>query len=291
MNTIDFFIGDVHGQSALLMRLITFLQRHARIRNAQPRYTFLGDLIDRGAGSKACVEIAVKTIERHEGSVLLLGNHEYMMLDAIDSNGKSELSGSWALNGGMNTIESYMGTLNVQDLFPKLNSDYQHHVNAMRSASLSVERYGLLAVHAGIDPRLGLAEQGAEILAGLRDMQPGSDYRDRFLNNVNPETRPIIHGHTIIGKQPVVTENRISIDTGAHKYGRLTACILDPDTWDISFAQSSDVDVRYIEAKRCDRGFGTLLDDPKKVFEANDTLVFEQERKAGISPSGKPPLS
>jgi serine/threonine protein phosphatase 1 len=139
----------------------------------------------------------------------------------------------------------------------------------MRSASLSVERHGLLAVHAGVDWHMDLADQGADILSGIRDMNPGSDFRERFLENVDAMARPVIHGHTIIGHLPVVTENRISIDTGANRNGRLTACIVDPDTWDISFAQSTEAGVRYVEARRLDRGFGTLLDDPKRVFEAH----------------------
>jgi serine/threonine protein phosphatase 1 len=285
MHTIDFFIADVHGQSDLLMKLVTFLQRHARSRDAQPRYTFIGDLIDRGPDSKGCVDIAIRTIERYEGSVLLLGNHEYMMLDAIDSNGKSELSGSWGLNGGMNTIESYMGAPNVKDLFPTLQAKYAHHVDALRSASLSVERHGLLAVHAGVDRHMDISEQGVDIFAGIRDMRPGSDFRERFLDSVNPQARPVIHGHTIIGHRPVVTENRISIDTGAHRNGRLTACIIDPDTWDISFAQATEAGVRYVSAQRLDRGFGTLLDDPRRVFEVEYVPAAQQTPVVATGPT------
>ncbi|MBY3155330.1 hypothetical protein HFO56_23690 [Rhizobium laguerreae] len=284
MQTIDFFIADTHGESALLMKLLSFLQRHARTRGAQARYTFLGDLVDRGPDSKGCVELAIRTIERHEGSVLLLGNHEYMMLDALDSNGKSELSGSWAINGGMDTVESYMGKLDIHGLFPALKTTYKHHIDAMRSASLSVERHGLIAVHAGVDPHMEFACQGVEILSGIRDMKPGSDFRERFLDNVNGQARPVIHGHTIIGHRPVVTENRISIDTGANRNGRLTACIVDPDTWDISFAQSTEAGVRYVEARRLDRGFGTLLDDPRRVFEANHISASKaMHATAGLS--------
>ncbi|MCZ7862799.1 metallophosphoesterase [Agrobacterium salinitolerans] len=258
MQTIDFIIGDVHGRADLLMRLMGFMQRHARARGAQARYTFLGDLIDRGPGSRECVDIAIATVASHEGSAMLLGNHEHMMLDAIDSNGKSELSGSWAINGGMATIESYMGRIDVHGLFPALRAQYPHHVEALRNAPLMVERHGLLAVHAGIDPKSDLASQGVEILTGIRD---------RFLDHVDPNQRPVIHGHEIVGRLPEVTENRISIDTGAHAYGRLTACIVDPDTWEISFAQATTSGCRYVEPKRLDRGFGTLLDDPKRVFE------------------------
>ncbi|MCS4088736.1 metallophosphoesterase [Rhizobium sp. BK176] len=283
MQTIDFFIADTHGESVLLMQLLSFLQRHARSRGAEPRYTFLGDLVDRGPDSKGCVETAIRTIQRHEGSVLLLGNHEYMMLDALDSNGKSELSGSWALNGGMATVESYMGKLDIKGMFPALKANFGHHVAAIRNASLSVERHGLLAVHAGIEWTMDLADQGVDILAGIRDMKPYSNFREKFLAHVDPKARPVIHGHTIIGMRPEVTENRISIDTGASRNGRLTACIVDPDTWDISFAQSTEAGVRYIEARRLDRGFGTLLDDPKRVFEAYRSTSAENGVQAASS--------
>lgn len=280
MQTIDFFIADTHGESVLLMKLLAFLQRHARSRGAEPRYTFLGDLVDRGPDSKGCVETAIRTIERHEGSVLLLGNHEYMMLDALKSKGKSELSGSWALNGGMNTVESYMGKLDINGMFPAFDTTYKHHADAIRSASLSVERHGLLAVHAGIEWHMDIAAQGVDILSGIRDMKPHSDFREQFLTHVDPSARPVIHGHTIVGMRPVVTENRISIDTGANKNGRLTACIVDPETWDISFAQSTEAGVRYIDARRLDRGFGTLLDDPKRVFEYSHAASADKVAEA-----------
>lgn len=266
MNTIDFFIGDVHGRADLLMRLMGFMQRHARARGAQARYTFLGDLIDRGPESRECVDIAIATVRAHEGSVMLLGNHEHMMLDAIDSNGKSEMSGSWAINGGMATIESYMGRIDIHGLFPALRARYSHHVEALRKAPLMVERHGLLAVHAGIDPKSDLSSQGIQILTGIRD---------RFLDHVDANQRPVIHGHEIVGRLPEVTENRISIDTGAHAYGRLTGCILDPETWEISFAQATASSCRYVEPKRLDRGFGTLLDDPNRVFERKRVPAVE----------------
>jgi serine/threonine protein phosphatase 1 len=283
MQTIDFFIADTHGESVLLMNLLAFLHRHARSRGAEPRYTFLGDLVDRGPDSKGCVEAAIRTIQRHEGSVLLLGNHEYMMLDALNTKGKSDLSGSWALNGGMNTVQSYMGKIDIKGLFPAFNTTFKHHYDALHAASLAVERYGLLATHAGIEWNMDIADQGVDILSGIRDTIPHSDFREKFLAHVDPKARPVIHGHTIVGKLPVVTENRISIDTGANRNGRLTACIVDPDTWDISFAQSTEAGVRYIEATRLDRGFGTLLDDPKRVFEKHLTPSTENASRATVN--------
>ncbi|WP_294641233.1 hypothetical protein [uncultured Aureimonas sp.] len=45
-----------------------------------------------------------------------------------------------------------------------------------------------------------------------------------------------VHGHTIIGDLPVVTVNRISIDTGAFQSGILTAAVIDGP--DVSFLQA-----------------------------------------------------
>lgn len=277
MHTIDFYIPDVHGRSDLLAKMMSFLQRHARTRDARPRYTFLGDLIDRGPDSRGCMDIAIGAMDRYEGSVILLGNHEHMMLDAIRTNGKSELSGTWGINGGMDTITSYMGRPYVKGLFPALEKKYSRHVEVLKNAPLMADRGGLLAVHAGIDPHTDLSEQGVKTLAWIRDP---------FLDNADPRTRAVVHGHTIVGLRPVVTENRISLDTGSHENGRLTACIVDPDTWDISFAQATENGVRYIEARRLDRGFGTLLDDPRRVFDADYSPVFEP--KAFGAPSVSP---
>ena len=37
----------------------------------------------------------------------------------------------------------------------------------------------------------------------------------------------MVHGHTIIGDSPVVTGNRVSIDTGAYRSGLLSAAVFD----------------------------------------------------------------
>lgn len=274
MHTIDFFIADVHGYSDLLINLMSFLQRHASMRDARPRYTFLGDLIDRGPDSRGCMEIAMETVAQHEGSVILLGNHEHMMVDAIDTDGKSELSGTWALNGAFDTIESYIGANDIRHFLSRFESEFTLHLNALRRAPLHIERGGLLAVHAGIDPCLDFSQQGVKVLSWIR--WP-------FLDNVDPRTRPVIHGHSVIGSRPVVTENRISIDTGSYGNGLLTACILDHDTWEISFAQANEVSARYVDPIRMDRGYGTLLDDPRRIFDPEYVPTFDVNSVAAAS--------
>lgn len=258
MTHIDFYIGDVHGRSDLLRRLIPHLVRHAAIRGGAARFTFLGDIIDRGPDSAGCMEVVHQVISSHPGSVLLLGNHERFMLSALDTSGKSEESGYWALNGGLVTIDSYAGRRDISRFFRAMGTTYAHHVAMLRAASTMIERDGLVAVHAGVDRKRPLEDQDIETLTWMRDP---------FLETVDPHARPVVHGHTIVGKRPVVTENRISLDTGSVKYGLLSAMIVEPATWSVSFVQAHDGGVRYVDPIRVDRGHGTLLDDPTPIFK------------------------
>lgn len=274
MDHIDFYIGDVHGRSDLLRKLIQFLGRHARTRNSHPRFTFLGDLIDRGPDSKSCIQMVIDTMDKAPGSVLLRGNHEGMMLETILSKGKCDTSGDWALSGGVQCIQSYAGELNLSKFFQMINTEYSHHIDALKNAKLYVQRGGLIAVHAGIDPTIKLEEQTERTLLWVRDS---------FLDYIDADMAPVIHGHTIINELPVVTENRISIDTGAVENSILTACIIDEQTQDISFAHATPNTVRYVEPIKLDRGYGTLMDNPERIFRTQkimaDTSVFRQENR------------
>jgi serine/threonine protein phosphatase 1 len=258
MHQIDFFIGDVHGRSDLLAKLLTQLQRHARSRGAQPRFTFLGDIVDRGSDPRGSMELVCRALDKFPGSAMVLGNHDHMMRDAIDSSGRSNLSGHWGLNGGLETVERYVGSLDIETFVSAMRGRHARHYALLRDAPAFVERGGLVAVHAGVDWTIPLDEQSLKTLTWVRDP---------FLDYVDPSARPVIHGHSVCGQRPVVTENRIAIDTGAVQNDRLTACIADPSTWEISFAQATPAGVRYIEPLAVDRGHGTLLDDPRRVFE------------------------
>ena len=273
MRHIDFYIGDIHGRSDLLRKLIQFLSRHARTRDLAPRFTFLGDVIDRGPDSKTCVQMVFETLRNTPGSILIRGNHEDMMLDTIKSNGQCDASGNWALVGGRQCIESYAGSLNTEKFFKVIKEDYPHHIALLKSSSLYTQRGGLVAVHAGIDPTFTMENQPERVLLWARDS---------FLNYVSPDMTPVIHGHSVVGERPVITENRISIDTGANCNGHLTACIVDEANWEVSFAQSTQNTVRYVEPTRLDRGYGTLLDYLDRVFISQQALLKKQLQK----PSG-----
>jgi serine/threonine protein phosphatase 1 len=90
--------------------------------------------------------------------------------------------------------------------------------------------------------------------------------KDGFLDRVDPYMPPVIHGHSFMGDNPVITENRISLDTGAYESGRLTMLCLDRTASRMTFLQSRDRRVRPIDPEVHDRGRGSILDRLDKLM-------------------------
>jgi serine/threonine protein phosphatase 1 len=87
-------------------------------------------------------------------------------------------------------------------------------------------------VHAGISPEVPLEDQSRQDLLWIRDP---------FLSYPGQHSHLIIHGHTIV-EDVVERPNRIGIDTGAYRFGRLTALVLERSAR------------RYIQAVQTDNG-------------------------------------
>ena len=74
-----------------------------------------------------------------------------------------------------------------------------------------------LFVHAGVLPEVPLEEQSRHDMLWIRD---------QFLKYPGRHSHVVVHGHTIC---PDIEEcnNRIGIDTGAYRTGKLTALVLE----------------------------------------------------------------
>ena len=81
-------IGDIHGCSAALAALLRAIDP-----TALDTLVFLGDYIDRGPDSRGVLEQVIALAERC-AVVPLLGNHEEMLLAALE--GQSKAKASWA---------------------------------------------------------------------------------------------------------------------------------------------------------------------------------------------------
>lgn len=87
-NPLD-IIGDIHGEYAALVRLLTHLGYDAHGRHPQQRsLVFVGDLIDRGPDSHSVLQLVQQLVESGN-AWCILGNHEINLLidDVKDGSG------------------------------------------------------------------------------------------------------------------------------------------------------------------------------------------------------------
>jgi serine/threonine protein phosphatase 1 len=134
-------IGDIHGCSQALEALI-------RVIDPAPEDLIvpLGDYVDRGPDSRGVIEQMIELVDRCE-VVPLLGNHELMLLGAIDA---AENISFWLQCGGAETLASYGDDL---------SNIPQFHLAFLRGCRRYHETEGHIFVHANYDPRLSLDEQ------------------------------------------------------------------------------------------------------------------------------------
>jgi len=267
-------VADVHGRADLLESVVAFAESDAEARGRSPRFVFLGDIVDRGPSSRACIDLVISTLRRHPGSVQLRGNHDDWFLQDVGREAPYPLSfTSWLRHGGIDTLRSYapdggagrepgrMTLDEYEELRRTVREEHPGHVELFRNAPLYLEDGPFLYVHAGIEPGIDLAEQDPDAFMWIRD---------EFLFVPCRLPRPVVHGHTIFEKGPIVTENRISLDTGAYYTGRLTTMIADPVECSVSFRQTDGTAARIVpvEPLWVNRGLGSVLDDVPALFES-----------------------
>lgn len=233
---IGYAIGDIHGRADLLARMFERLEADARSAGAAaPIAIFLGDYVDRGPDSAEVIELL--QLGRPEGFErrFLKGNHEQALLAFLHD---PVAARAWLAHGGLETLASY----GVRPL-PPLSADdatLRRAAAALREslppahASFldRLERYAVIGdyafVHAGVDPRVSLAEQTDAALFWSRD---------RFLGDGRRLEKVIVHGHTP-QKAPYKDHRRIGVDTGAYVWGALTAARFEADS--VSFITVTD---------------------------------------------------
>jgi hypothetical protein len=109
-----FCIGDIHGDYAKLLTLMTILEQQASFVAGHDELVQLGDKNDRGPDTFQVMEWFRTAKQLHPGRVhCILGNHEMMMLKAarahIDGDSRGLVEAFWyPNNGGPTTLKSYM---------------------------------------------------------------------------------------------------------------------------------------------------------------------------------------
>lgn len=221
-------IGDIHGRLDLLETALDRIRSDVLGRAPRPtRIVVLGDFVDRGPASAPLIELFMR-LAREPNFIVLKGNHEAAMADALD--GDHAALDLWLAHGGTSTLASFGVDVAALDL----DDTYQVLRAARLAIPKSVPRWlkglptfvrfgGHYFVHAGIQPGVPLDEQTDESRLWITDAFTASDADHGAV---------IVHGHTICEDGVHFARNRIGVDTGAYRTGRLSAVGIEGDrTW------------------------------------------------------------
>jgi serine/threonine protein phosphatase 1 len=208
-------IGDVHGSLSQLRALHAAIAEDLTARPiASAVVVHLGDYIDHGPDSAGVLALLIAgTGILGARMVTLMGDHERMLLDALQ--GDRAAATDWLWSGGRATLASWglPADLPREDWPRALPPD---HVAFLRHLQVTHREGDYLFVHAGIRPGVPLAQQSRGDLLGIR--QP-------FLWSEQEFGVVVVHGHTAT-PAPVTLVNRIGVDTGAGVTGGKLSCVV-----------------------------------------------------------------
>lgn len=198
-------IGDIHG---CFQSMEGLLEKLSSYKNRQ--FIFVGDYIDRGPASKEVVSRLLK-FQQEVDCIFLRGNHEQMLLDAVQNDEKS----LWMMNGGRTTLASYDMNNRITD-FP------ENHWQFYKDTKMFYETDNYFFVHAGLSPAKTIAQS-------LKDEAERQEFlweRSHLNAFETPWEKTVVFGHTP-RPRPLKKERMIGIDTGCvydkMGYGKLTA--------------------------------------------------------------------
>jgi serine/threonine protein phosphatase 1 len=217
-------IGDVHGCLDRLVALHASIARDLRDRPvASSLLIHLGDYVDRGADSAGVIRL-LRAGFAAAPSINLMGNHEQMMIAALDGFDPASFV-HWTANGGRAALRSWgvpepYALEEARRLVPAEDRTFIHALRPYHREG------GYFFVHAGIRPGVPLNRQSAYDLLWIREP---------FLSWAGPLDAVVVHGHTPMDG-PVVKTNRIGIDTGAVLGGPLTCVALEREELRFLFA-------------------------------------------------------
>lgn len=195
-------IGDIHGCSKALRSVIEAIQPASN-----DTLVMLGDYVDRGPDSRGVLELVLE-LESRCRLVPLLGNHELMLLDAVQN---PNVLGPWLECGGQATVGSYDG---------RLGNIPPEHLEFIRRCKRYYEVATHFFVHANYAADVPLDEQPDYLLFW--------EHLHFHVPAPHENGKIAIVGHTSQKSGEVLDlEHVVCIDTFCHGGGWLTAMDID----------------------------------------------------------------
>jgi serine/threonine protein phosphatase 1 len=215
-------ISDIHGCYQEFRELLELVKYKPKA----DKLILLGDLVDRGPGSKEVVEYVIK-LSREENVIVLRGNHDQRFIDVMTYEGTEEELKFFDY-GGLQAINSYQDN-NDNDLPSErlkkvrhiIQSKYTHHITFLDSLPYFYEDQNHIFVHAGLNPNYKNWKE-----------QPTRDFmyiKDPFIFAKTNVNKKVVFGHTktfdIHGSPEIwFGDDKIGIDGGC-VYGMQLNCL------------------------------------------------------------------
>jgi serine/threonine protein phosphatase 1 len=202
-------IGDIHGCSQALEAIAEEIQPAA-----DDTLVLLGDYVDRGPDSRGVLEFVLK-LEKRCRMMPLLGNHELMLLDALQN---PQVIGPWLECGGGATVKSYDG---------RLSNIPEEHLAFIRRCKRYYELPQHFFVHANYAADVPLDEQPDYLLfwehLHFHVPAPHENGKRAIVGHTSQKTGEILDlGHIVC------------LDTYCHGGGWLTAMEVESGrTWQV----------------------------------------------------------
>lgn len=228
-------ITDIHGCAYTfesLLRSINFSQKDTLF--------LLGDYIDRGPRSKEVLDTILRLRKEGHTVVCLLGNHDWVMLRAIEAPDTKEAYNWKNYFGGYETLQSF-GVTHEQAIPAR-------YIDLLQSMDYYQAYRRLILVHAGLNLMISNPLTDPEAMLWMR-YDPDEKIDDTWLDD-----RIIVHGHTPYSRRYVrqqIDERAehpiVGIDNGCvyQRTGMHHLCALELDTWQVVFEKNVDVELRH----------------------------------------------
>lgn len=227
MNT--WAITDIHGCANTFRALLR------RINFAREDILFLlGDYIDRGPRSKQVLDAILELRASGHRVECLLGNHDWVLLHALDEPDTEEAYNWKSQFGGQATLRSF-GVASEQDIPTK-------YIDLLESMDYYREYKDMILVHAGLNLRIANPLADREAMLWIR-------YGNRRVGRHWLGERFIVHGHTPHTQRKIQKQARqyekypiIGIDNGCvyRRYGMHHLCAMNLDTMTLVFEPNVD---------------------------------------------------
>lgn len=206
MNRI-FAIGDVHGCSAALAAVIAAIEIER-----DDTVVTLGDYVSKGPDSRGVIDL-LNELKTRCFHIPLLGNHDRMMLAALDGELSTE---AWSMFGSDRTLDSYDSQRRISQI-PRSHHDF------LRSCKMFHETERHLLTHANYHPKKPLTETDESTLLWEKIGEEMPDPHE--------SGKIAVVGHTSQASHEVLdAKHLICIDTACWSGGWLTALELHSGT-------------------------------------------------------------